>query len=74
MLPRRIERLLWRLLGMLFVALMYSESSFGRPHAHFLLPAAWAAGGGGWPALELWLLRHLRHREPIRECHSGSMV
>ena len=74
MLPERAERLLWRLLAMLFVTLGVLGIFLPVvPTVPFLLVAAWAAGRG-WPALEQWLLGHPRYGQAIRQWRSAGIV
>lgn len=74
MLRARVERLLWRLLAILFVALGVIGILLPVvPTVPFLLAAAWAAGRG-WPALEQWLLGHPRYGETIRQWRSAGIV
>jgi uncharacterized membrane protein YbaN (DUF454 family) len=74
MLPQRAERLLWRLLALLFVALGVIGIVLPVvPTVPFLLVAVWAAGRG-WPALEQWLLGHPRYGHAIRQWRSAGIV
>lgn len=74
MLPAPIERLLWRLLALLFLALGVLGILLPIvPTVPFLIAAAWAAGRG-WPALEQWLLGHPRYGEPLRQWRSSGVV
>ena len=64
-LRRRVAVLLWRAVALLSLALGVIGMALPvMPTVPFLLVSAWAASKG-WPAFELWLIRHPRFGPPI---------
>src|SRR5262245_34246909 len=73
-LDRGIQRLLWRVLAVVFVALGLLGAFLPvLATVPFLIAAAWA-GGRGWPALEAWLLDHPRFGTHIRQWRQAGAV
>lgn len=69
-----IQRLLWRALALVFLALGLIGAFLPvLPTVPFLIAAAWA-GGRGWPALESWLLDHPRFGTHIRQWRQAGAV
>ena len=73
--PRgRVSTLLWRAVALVAVGLAIVGTLLPVvPTVPFLLVAAWAAGKG-WPAFELWLLRHAQFGPPIRRWRENGAV
>lgn len=71
---RQTNILFWRFgaLAALFVGLIGIAVPV-LPTVPFLIVAAWAAGKG-WPALELWLLRHEKYGAHIRRWRERGAV
>lgn len=66
--------LLWRSLAISAVTLgAVGVVLPGLPTVPFLILAAWSAGRG-WPALEVWLLKHPKHGDTIRNWREHGAV
>lgn len=73
-LRRRMSMLLWRAVAVVATGLAIVGAVLPvMPTVPFLLVAAWAAGKG-WPAFELWLLRHEQFGPPIKRWRESGAV